>query len=100
MANADLSITPSSGNVFEDLGFGEESKYLLAKSKLMQGLERYIRARGWTQTEAADAFGVHQPVISNLVNGKLSQFTLDRLLKMAECAGIEFDIRLVGLDHA
>lgn len=96
----ELQVTPSSGNVFEDLGFGEESKYLLAKARLMQGLERYIRSKGWTQTQAAEAFGVHQPVISNLVNGKLSQFTLDRLLKMAEHAGIEFDIRLIGLEYA
>ena len=96
----DLQIMPSSGNVFEDLGFGEESKYLLAKSRLMHGLERYIRAKGWTQVQAAEAFGVHQPVVSNLVNGKLSQFTLDRLLKMAEHAGIGFDIRLTGLETA
>ncbi len=91
-------VNPSSGNVFEDLGFGEESKVLLATSRLMQGLGQHICARGWNQTEAAEAFGVHQPVVSNLVNGKLSQFTLDRLLKMAEHAGVAFDIRLTGLE--
>ncbi|MEM1055683.1 MAG: helix-turn-helix transcriptional regulator [Bacteroidota bacterium] len=95
-----LQITSSSGNVFEDLGFGGESKYLLAKSRLMHGLAQYIRAKGWTQVQAAETFGVHQPVISNLVNGKLSQFTMDRLLKMAEHAGIEFDVRLIGLETA
>ena len=98
--NENPQITPSSGNVFEDLGFGGESKFLLAKAKLMAGFERYIKAQGWTQAEAAKAFGVYQPVVSDLVNGKLSRFTLDRLLKMAEHAGIEFDVRLIGLEPA
>lgn len=96
----DLQITPSSGNVFEDLGFGEESRYLLAKSRLMHGLTRYVQSQDWTQVQAAEAFGVHQPVVSNLVNGKLSQFTMDRLLKMAEHAGLDFDVQLTGLEPA
>lgn len=94
------TFTQSSGNVFDDLGFGEESKYLLAKARLMEGLEYFVKANGWTQKEAAAAFGVHQPTVSNLVNGKLSSFTLDRLVKMAEHAGLGINVELVGLEYA
>lgn len=94
-------ITHSSGNVFDDLGFDrEESALLRSKSRLMAGLSYYINAKGWTQAEAAEHFGVHQPYISDLVNGKLHRFTLDRLVKMIEHAGLQFDMRVIGLEYA
>jgi len=96
-----ISITPSSGNVFEDLGFSaEESGLLLAKSRIMAGLTYLVKTNGWTQVEAAAAFGVHQPDVSDLINGKLSKFSLDRLIKMVESAGYEVNVEIVGLEYA
>jgi len=91
-------IIRSSGNVFEDLGFDrEESALLRAKSLLMMALSQYIRQQKWTQAQAAEHFGCHQPYVSDLVNGKLHRFSLDQLVRMAEHAGLRLNI---GLEHA
>jgi predicted XRE-type DNA-binding protein len=50
------------------------------REELMLQVAAVIRERGWTQTEAADFFGVGQPRISNLMQGKLDRFTVDLLM--------------------
>jgi len=53
------NITPSSGNVFADLGFGpEEAEHLRIRSDLMIALRQLIEDRRLTQAEAARVFGV------------------------------------------
>ncbi len=42
---------------------------------------------GWTQTEAAERCGVTQPRMSDLVRGRVSQFSLDALVNMATKLG-------------
>jgi len=46
----DKKITPSSGNVFRDLGFGEdEAEHLRIRSSLMIAVRRLIADRDLTQ---------------------------------------------------
>ena len=50
----DNRITPSSGNVFTDLGFDEaEAKVLALRAELMVRLSQELKAKGWTQAQAA-----------------------------------------------
>jgi predicted XRE-type DNA-binding protein len=52
----------STGNVFSDLGFGEdEAENLKIRADLMIELTRLIEARGLTQVAAAELLGVTQP---------------------------------------
>jgi predicted XRE-type DNA-binding protein len=82
------TITPSSGNVFADLGFSpEEAALLQLRAQLMADLRETLSARGWTQTQAAQALGVSQSRISDLVRGKWQQFSLDMLITLAVRAG-------------
>src|SRR5215217_976046 len=54
-------ITPSSGNVFADLGFGDnEAEHLRIRSTLMGAVRKLIEDRNFTQAEAARLFGVTQ----------------------------------------
>ncbi|MDT0631662.1 helix-turn-helix transcriptional regulator [Rubrivirga sp. S365] len=81
--------TPSSGNVFADLGFDDEEASLLAvKSRLLSALASYT-AEFDTQSEAAAALGVSQPRVSEITNGRLSKFTADLLIKLCHRAGVE-----------
>jgi predicted XRE-type DNA-binding protein len=83
-------ITPSSGNVFEDLGFeGGEAENLRVRACLMAPLERYVRKRDLTQAEAAEELGTTQARISELVNGKIQAFSIDALVNMLNRAGLE-----------
>ena len=86
-------ITPSSGNVFRDLGFEEdEAEHLRIRSTMMIAVRKLIEDRGLTQAEAAKLFGVTQPRISNLVRGRIDLFSIDTLVDMLTRAGIHIDI--------
>lgn len=52
------------------------------KAKLMILITTLIRDEKWTQKNAADALGVSQPRISNIMNGQISKFSIDMLLEM------------------
>lgn len=62
------------------------------KSKLMIVLTMIIREKGLTQQEAAKVIGVSQPRISNLMNGKISKFSVDILIEMIGRMGYLMDI--------
>jgi predicted XRE-type DNA-binding protein len=86
-------ITPSSGNVFRDLGFAEvEAEHLRIRSTLMIAVRKLIEDRSLTQAEAAELFGVTQPRISNLVRGRIDLFSIDTLVGMLASAGIHVDV--------
>ncbi len=81
-------MTPSSGNVFKDLGRSDtQAENLRVRAELMLAIERYIKAQGWTQTEAANHFGIPQPRISNLMRGKINDFTIDTLVNLLASVG-------------
>lgn len=84
-------ITVSSGNVFADLGL-EQAEVHLAKAKIAAQISGMIRERELTQAQAAAVLGVDQPKISALVRGRLSGFTLDRLLRFL--ADLDCDVEI------
>src|ERR1700687_2052065 len=88
-------ITRSSGDVFSDLGFGnEEAEHLQIRSTLMIAVQNIIDERQLTQADAAKMFGVTQPRISDLVRGKLELFIIDMLVTMLSCSGVHLEIVL------
>jgi predicted XRE-type DNA-binding protein len=89
----DVKITPSSGNVFTDLGFDEdEAEQLRIRSTLMVEVRKLIEERKLTQAAAAKLFGVTQPRISNLVRGRIDLFSIDTLVGMLARAGIHVEV--------
>ncbi|MES1990023.1 MAG: XRE family transcriptional regulator [Pseudomonadota bacterium] len=64
------------------------------RSNLMMALTRHIERENLTQKEAAKAFGVTQPRISDLTRGKVDLFGLDTLVNMAASAGLRVDMKL------
>jgi predicted XRE-type DNA-binding protein len=84
-------VTPSSGNVFADLGV-PGAGLALAKANLAHRISEVIKERKLSQTKAADLLGVSQPKVSDLMRGKLDGFTLDRLLKFLNRLDQEVEI--------
>jgi predicted XRE-type DNA-binding protein len=82
----DIEYEESSGNVFADLGL-PDPEIRLAKAKLAHPIAKIIAKRGWKQIEAAEALGLHQPEVSNLVRGRLTDFSLERLMAVLTRAG-------------
>ena len=69
----DIRITPSSGNVFRDIGFPPaEAEHLLIRSDLMIAIRSLIEERGLTQTRAARLLGVTHQGLAFILNGRHS----------------------------
>jgi predicted XRE-type DNA-binding protein len=87
-------VVKGSSNVFEDLGFEkEEATNLKIRADLMLDLRKFIELQKWTQAEAAMFFGETQPRISNLINGDIERFGIDKLVQMLTKAGM--DVRVL-----
>jgi predicted XRE-type DNA-binding protein len=71
-----------------------EAESMKLRSALMIALKEQIKARGWTQTEAAHHLGVTQPRISDLCRGKINLFSLDMLVNMVAAAGLHIEIKV------
>lgn len=90
-----IKISPSSGNVFTDLGFNEEeAEHLRIRSTLMMAVRKLIEERKLTQAGAAKLMGVTQPRISDLVPGRIDLFSIDALVGMLARAGIHVEVVL------
>lgn len=90
MASRD-KIHKTSRNIFYDLNVARPEQ-LLARACVMLRIAEIIRERGITQKEAAALLGVPQSKISRLMNGKLSQFSMDRLFDMLNILGRNVEI--------
>jgi len=78
--STEIEITPSSGNVFADLGLPNPEERLV-KATIAIAIGELIEKRNLSQTEAGTILGLPQSSVSNLVRGKLEKFTIDRLLR-------------------
>ena len=76
------------GNVLDDLGFpSEHATALKFKAELYQAILK--EARKYTQRELQVLLGEPQPRVSELLNGKISNKSVDKLLTYAGRLGIE-----------
>ncbi|MDE2888545.1 MAG: helix-turn-helix transcriptional regulator [Gemmatimonadota bacterium] len=91
----EIKIEEGSGNVFTDLGFGEEeAKEELLKAELGAEIFRILKHRRLTQTKAARIMGVKQPEISRLKHGKFSYYSVERLMRFLERLNCEVSIHI------
>lgn len=91
MAHGKPTFTRSSGNVFEDLQVGEPAE-ALAKSELAALIARVLRTRELTQAAAAKLLGIDQPKVSELLRGRLTRFSTERLITLLTRLGRDVDI--------
>ena len=76
------------GNVLDDLGFPpEQATALKFKAELYQAILKY--ARKYSQKELQGILGEPQPRVSELLNGKIANKSVDKLLYYAGRMGIE-----------
>lgn len=71
-----------------------EAENMKLRSTLMMALEQHIRAKGWTQVEAARRLGVTQPRVSDLLRGKIDLFAIDTLVNMVAAAGLHVEVQI------
>jgi len=86
-----LDYVISSGNVFADLGVPNPEE-ALAKAELAHKITVLIRERGLTQAKAAKLLGIDQPKVSLLIRGRLTGFSLERLMRFLLLFGQDIKI--------
>ena len=75
-----IKFIKSSGNVFADMGF-KNAKERLVKAELALKINQLIEGRKLKQIEAAKILCINQPKISAISNGRLNDFSIERLIE-------------------
>jgi predicted XRE-type DNA-binding protein len=88
---ADTRVELGSGNVFADLRF-DHPEEMLAKARLVSEMQKAIKKKKLTQTEAAEILGLTQPKLSILLKGQFKGYSTDRLIRFIRILGQDVDI--------
>lgn len=86
-----LDYEIGSDNVFADTGVANPEE-ALARAQLMSHIIDEIRERKLTQARAAELLGTNQPTISDLMRGKMSKFSLERLIAFLNALDCDVEI--------
>jgi len=84
--------------VLDDLGFSpSEVLELKVKSEIYAELLKHIQERGLSQQQLATHLGIHQPDVSHLLSGRISRFSVGKLLKFAGRLNLNAQVKLTKL---
>src|SRR6266568_2203164 len=86
-----IPVTASSGNVFADIGLPEPEEEL-TKAQLASHIRQVLKRRRLTQVAAASLMGIDQPKVSALLNGRLLNFSSERLMRLLTALGQDVEI--------
>ncbi|HLV79110.1 MAG TPA: helix-turn-helix transcriptional regulator [Chthonomonadaceae bacterium] len=90
--NPEEMVVSGSGNIFADLGL-EDADEDLAKVELAAKIRQRVKAKGLTQTQAAQVLGTDQGRVSDVMTGKIGGMTYDRLLRFLKL--LECNVRII-----
>lgn len=71
-----------------------EAANMAARAELMRQIAALINSRDWTQTQAAQACGITQPRVNDLLRGRVSRFSLDALVNIAAYLGQKVHVQI------
>ena len=91
MRHTSNDYVQGSGNVFADLEL-PNAEEALVKAELASRITESIQRRRLTQSEASKILKVDQPKVSALKRGRLSGFSLERLVRFLILLGNDVEI--------
>ena len=78
------------GNIFDALGFSaSEASALKIKAEILSAILEHVRAKGYTQAQLVDILDEYQPSVSSLLKGRISQVSIEKLLRYADRLHLE-----------
>jgi predicted XRE-type DNA-binding protein len=91
-----------SGDIFIDFGFSEQqSAALNIKACLFRKLQTALKTANSTQTELASKLKLPQPKVSDIINGKMAGFSVERiatlLLRLNYVIGVDAEPAAKGV---
>ena len=98
--NSNIKVEEGSGNIFKDLGFSDEvSEKELLKAQLGAEIFRILKERKLTQVEAAKILGVEYTEVSRLEAAKLSDYSVERLMRFLNQLNRDIEIRIIPSEN-
>ena len=100
-------VTKRRANIFAELGFSaKEAAALKAESQrridaklalkhqIMKELELWANEQGYKQAQVAEVLGISRPRVSDVLNKKVSKFSIDMLIDLLGRAGkqVQFSV--------
>ena len=83
-------------SVFRDLYRTDQAAEMEMRSLLSQGLGQWLADSAMKQGEAAKVLKVTQARVSDIKRGKISQFSLDLLVRLAARAGLDPKLKIAA----
>jgi predicted XRE-type DNA-binding protein len=77
-----------------------ESDELRLRAQLARSLARAITSQSLNQNQAADVLGVHHSTVSNLVHGRVSGYSTDRLIRYLRQLGCDVQVTVRSFPNA
>lgn len=86
----------TTGDVLDDLGFSRsEASALKIKASIVEAILAEIDRRGLTQRQLVDMLDEYQPNVSNLLHGRISKVSIEKLLSYADRLKMQSSIELL-----
>jgi predicted XRE-type DNA-binding protein len=83
-------------DVLDDLGFSRsEATALKFKADLLDAIREEIERRSYTQRQLVDVLDEHQPAVSNLLQGKINQVSIEKLLRYSDRLGMRARLKVL-----
>ncbi|WP_337271491.1 helix-turn-helix domain-containing protein [Oryzifoliimicrobium ureilyticus] len=73
----------------------QEAANMSMRSDLLIAIDQRVRSWKITQAEAAKRLGITQPRLNDLLRGRITNFSLDTLIKIASQAGLTVRLDIV-----
>jgi len=84
------------GDVLDDLGFSRsEATALKFKADLLDAIREEVGRRKYTQRQLVDILDEHQPAVSNLLQGKIDQVSIEKLLRYSDHLGMRARLKVL-----
>ena len=85
------------GDILDALGFSaSEASALKIKADILSAILEHVRNKGYTQTELAEILDEHQPSVSNLLRGRITQVSIEKMLRYADRLHLEISVAVVA----
>jgi predicted XRE-type DNA-binding protein len=91
------------GDVLDDLGLSRsEASALKIKADLLDSILDEVRRKGYSQARLAEVLDEYQPNISNLLQGKITKVSIEKLLRYMDRLNLaaEVSIKRRGTKHS
>ncbi len=86
----------TTGDVLDDLGFSRsEATALKIKADLLDAIRAEIERKAYSQMDLVEILDEHQPAVSNLLRGRITQVSIEKLLRYSDRLAMKATLKIV-----